>query len=95
MNDHIKNAVFFFFVFAVALYFLKGCAWLNWRTPVFFVGGIFVSALSSLPTYFLKMAVARRISASTAYKAALPYSIAETIYDLGITWGFFSLVVGK
>ena len=89
--DHSKNAIFFFFVFGVIFFMFSDKPLFSFKAALFFLLGMFAISLLSIPTYLLRMGIARRITVEQAYRLRSWWSLVETAYDCGMTWLLFSL----
>ena len=89
--ERSKNAIFFFFVFGVVLFLFSDKPLFSFKTPLFFLLGMFAISLLSIPSYLVRMAIARRVTVEQAYRLRLWWSLVETAYDFGMTWLLFSL----
>lgn len=93
--EHSRNAVFYFCLFGIILFLASGKSLLSLRVLAFFVVGMFAASLLSVPSYLVKMVVARRLTIDKAFKYRLVYSAGETAYDLAVTWALFHIFISR
>ncbi len=97
-SQHSKNAIFMFFLFATILLLSSDLPFWSIWTLVFYVLGMFLASMFSIPSYLLKAAIAKRMSADPAGEAKvatfrLPILLGELVSDFAATWILFRIFV--
>lgn len=90
-RDHGGNASYQFIFISLVLFLLTRTKILTLSVVGYFFGGIFLAAILSIPTWFLKLALARRITMSQAQSLRFYWRIVEWAYNLAVTWSLFRL----
>ena len=97
-RQHSKNAIFMFFLFATILLLSSDLPYWSVWTAVFYVVGMFLASLLSIPSYVLKATIAKRMSADPAGEAKvvalrLPMLLVELASDFVATWILYRIFV--
>ena len=97
-SQHSKNAVFMFFLFATILLLSNDLPFWSIWTLVFYFVGMFLASLLSIPSYLLKAAIAKRMSADPAGESKvatfrLPMLLVELASDFAATWILYRIFV--
>lgn len=90
-RDHGGNASFAFIVFSVALFLVTRTKLFSLVVLGYFFVGMFAAAILSVPTWLLKIALARRITAVQAVRCRWYWSIFEWSYDFAVTLLLFRI----
>ena len=93
-REHGGNATHDFILISIVLFLITRTKLLSLSVVAYFLGGMFVAAILSIPTWLLKLALARRISARQARALRFFWTITEWAYNLGVTWCLFHLYKG-
>ncbi len=88
-TQHSKNTIFFFFIFGIIIFIWKGVSLLSLGALVFFLIGMFLASLLSIPSYLIKMQISKHIGLKQANMLKNFYWIFEIIYDFVVTYFLF------
>lgn len=97
-SQHSKNSIFMFFLFATILLLSSDLPFWSFWTLVFYILGMFLASLLSIPSYLLKAAIAKRITADPAGESKvaafrLPMLLVELASDFAATWILYRIFV--
>lgn len=88
-TQHSKNAIFFFFVFGIIIFIWKGAPLLSLGALAFFLVGMFLASLLSIPSYLIKMQISKRIGLKQAHILKNVYWFFDIAYDFVVTYFLF------
>ena len=92
-TEHSKNAIFMFVIFGIIIFIWKSEAFLSLSTLLFFVVGIFLASLLSIPSYMLKRKLAKYMKNKGRVYQSIVFSfwVFEFFYDFASTYLLFYL----
>ena len=90
--EHSSNAVFFFFVFGVILQVINRHEFSLLKAVIFFAGGMIIAALSSMPSYYLKSFISKRITFKQLMLLKKFYWLFEMAYTFIFTYIVYKLI---
>ncbi|PJC28440.1 hypothetical protein CO054_00170 [Candidatus Shapirobacteria bacterium CG_4_9_14_0_2_um_filter_39_11] len=90
-TQHSKNAIFFFFVFGVIFFLVKGQSLFSLGTLLFFVVGMFLASILSIPGYLIKVFISKKINERQATILSSFYWLFEIAYDFVVTYILFTI----
>lgn len=94
-EEHSKNAIFYFFIFGIILILTNKESFSSlWSLIAFFILGMFLAPILSIPSYLFKMFLAKRINGKQAAIIKNFYWILDLGYDFLVTRLIFRLFFG-
>ena len=90
-SQHSKNAIISFFVFGIILFFIFKEPLNPLSTTLFFLIGMFAISILSIPSFLLKMYIAKKFFIGQTLKLKKIYWIFELLYNFIITFLLFKI----
>jgi hypothetical protein len=76
---------------ALVLFLVTWTKILSLFAVAYFLAGMFIAAILSIPSWLLKFAIARRITYAQALKLRYFWIVFERAYNFAVPWCLFSL----
>jgi Flp pilus assembly protein TadB len=93
-RDHGGNASYEFVLVSLVLFLITRTKLLAISVLLYFFVGVFVAAILSVPTWLLKISLARRITETQARGLRFYWMALEWSYNIGVTWFLFRIYKG-
>jgi len=90
-SDHGGKASANFIFVTLVLFLITWTKILSLFAVAYFLAGMFIAAILSIPSWLLKFAIARRITYAQALKLRYFWIVFEWVYNFAVTWCLFSL----
>lgn len=90
-SDHGGKASATFILVSLVLFLVTWTKILSLFAVAYFLAGMFVAAILSIPSWLLQFAIARRITYAQALKLRYFWIVFEWAYNFAVTWCLFSL----
>lgn len=89
--DHGGKTSSNFILLSLVLFLVTWTKILSLFAATYFLAGMFIAAILSIPSWLLKFAIARRITYAQALKFRYFWIVFEWVYNCAVTWFLFSL----